>query len=187
MQGNIENVLKFGLEIIENHAISMKTGAKMGSEAHSGPEGSQGGKKVLKMVWIWSGLGSFWAPFWYLKAPFRESFLMLFREGSFSVFGRLLGARGAQKGSKMEPKRSPKRARGHPLGSVKTMAGAMFPAYKGVSGRVREATFSRLGLQTLFGEVLGCIFDDFRRFWDSLGLGSLWAPCGAKKAFKNQV
>jgi hypothetical protein len=71
---------------------------------------------------------------------------MLFLKGSFSVFGRFLGAQGAQKGSKMEPKWSPKRAWGHPLGSVKTMAGAVFSACEGVSGKVREATFSRLGL-----------------------------------------
>ncbi len=76
MQGNIENVLKFGLEIIENHAISVKTGAKMGSGAHSGPEGSQGGKKVPKMVWIWSGLEPFLAPFWHLEASVCKLFLM---------------------------------------------------------------------------------------------------------------
>ena len=90
---------------------------------------------------------------------------MLFWKGSFSVFGRLLGGQGIQKGSEMEPKSSQKRAWGYPLGSVKSMAGAMFSAHKGVSGRVREATFSRLRLQTLFGRVLGSIFADFKRFW----------------------
>ena len=70
----------------------------------------------------------------------------------------------------MEPKWRPKRAWGHPLGSVKSMAGAMFSAHEGVSERVREATFSRLGLQTHSGGVLGSIFVDFRRFWVAFGV-----------------
>ena len=61
------------------------------------------------------------------------------------------------------------------MGSVKSMAGAMFSAHKGVSGRVREATFSSLGLQTHSGGVLESIFADFRRFWVPFGIhfGSL--------------
>jgi hypothetical protein len=92
--------------------------------------------------------------------------LMLFWNASFAPLGRLLGAKGAQKGSKMEPKWSPKLPWRHPLGSVKSMAGAMFSAHEGVSGRVREATFPRLRLQTLFGGVLGSIFTDFKRLWE---------------------
>ena len=70
----------------------------------------------------------------------------------------------------MEPKSRPKRAWGHPLGSVKSMAGAMFAAHQGVSGRVREATFSRPGLQTHSGGVLGSILADFMRFWVPFGV-----------------
>ena len=82
-------------------------------------------------------------------------FLKLFWKRFFSPLERPWGATGGQKGSKMDPKWSPKRPRGYPVGSVKTMAGVMFSAHKGVSGRVREATFSTLGLQTHSGGVLG--------------------------------
>jgi hypothetical protein len=87
---------------------------------------------------------------------------MFFWNASFAPLGRLLGAKGAQKGSKMEPKWSPKLPWRHPLGSVKSMAGVMFSAHEGVSGRVREATFSRLGLQTHSGGVLGSFLADFK-------------------------
>ena len=70
----------------------------------------------------------------------------------------------AQMEAKTEPKGSRKRAWGHPVGSVKSMAGVMFSAHKGVSGRVREATFSRLGLQMHSGGVLGSILADFECF-----------------------
>ena len=100
----------------------------------------------------------------------RCLFLMFFWKASFSPLARLLGAKGAEKGAEMEPKWSPKRVWGHHLGSVKSMAGAMFSAHEGVSERVREATFSRLGLQTHSGGVLGSIFVDFRRFWVAFGV-----------------
>ncbi len=62
------------------------------------------------------------------------------------------------------------------------MAGAAFSAHEGVWGRVREATFSGLGLQTHSGGVLGSIFADFRRFWVPFGvhLGSI---LGLKRCF----
>ena len=90
---------------------------------------------------------------------------MFFLEVSFSLPGRLLGAKGAQKAPKMEPKWSPKGAWGYPLGSEKTMVFIVREAYEGVSGRLWEATFSRLRLQTLSGGVLGSILADFMRFW----------------------
>jgi hypothetical protein len=57
------------------------------------------------------------------------------------------------------------------------MAGIVREAYGEVSGRVREATFSRLRLQTLFGGDFESIFADFMRFWLSFGesLGSILA------------
>ncbi len=61
------------------------------------------------------------------------------------------------------------------MGSVKSMAGAVFSSHERVWGRVLEATFSRLGLKTHSGGVLGSILADFRRFWVSFGvhLGSI--------------
>ena len=101
---------------------------------------------------------------------------MFFLEVSFSLPGRLLGAKGAQKAPKMEPKWSPKGAWGYPLGSEKTMVFIVREAYEGVSGRLWEATFSRLRLQTLSGGVLGSILADFMRFWVPFEapLGSNW-------------
>ncbi len=101
---------------------------------------------------------------------FPYFFLKLFWKRSFSPLGRPWGATGYQKGSKMNPKWSPKRPWGYPVGSVRTMAGVMFSTHKGVSGRVREATFSTLGLQTHSGGVLGSIFADFKRFWVPFGV-----------------
>ena len=95
------------------------------------------------------------APFWNLEASFSESFFVVFLEVSFSLPGRLLGTNGAQKASKMEPKGSPKGAWGYPLGSEKTMVFIVREAYEGVSGRLWEATFCRLRLQTLSGRVPG--------------------------------
>jgi hypothetical protein len=60
------------------------------------------------------------------------------------------------------------------------MAGTVREAYGEVSGRVWEATFSRLRLQSLFGGVFGSIFADSRRFW--LSFGSLWAPFWHQKS-----
>ena len=88
----------------------MENGAEMGPGGHLGAKGSQEGKKVPKMVWIWSGFELFWAPFWLLEASFSESFFYVFLEGSFSLPGRLWGAQDAQKAPIMEPKWSPKGA-----------------------------------------------------------------------------
>ena len=133
----------------------MKNEAKMGSGPHLGRRWVQGGQKDAQVLFGTDLLEVILVTFGHL---FGRLFLMLFWKASCWPLGRLLGAKGAQKGSKMEPKWRPKRAWGHPLECVKTIAGAMFSAHKGVSGRVREATFSRLGLQTLFGGVLGSIF-----------------------------
>ena len=127
----------------------------MGSGPYLGRRWVQGGKEGAISRFFRPILGVILVTFGHLFGCF---FLMLFWKASFSPLGRLLGAKGAQKGSKMEPKWRPKRAWGHPVECVKTIAGAMFSAHKGVSGRVREATFSRLGLKTLFGGVLGSIF-----------------------------
>ena len=89
---------------------------------------------------------------------------MFFWDVSFSLPGRLLGAKGAQKASKMEPKWSPKGARGDLLGSEKTVVFIVREAYEEVSGTLWENTFSRRRLQTLLGGVSGSIFADFRRF-----------------------
>ena len=110
-------------------------------------------------------------------ASFSMLFFEAFLEGFFFVSRATLGRHRCQKGSKMNPKWSPKRTWGYPVGSVKTMAGAMFSAHKGVSGRVREATFSTLGLQTYSGGVLGSILVIFFRFWVPFGVhfGFFWA------------
>jgi len=162
----------------------MENGAEMGPGGHFGAKGSQEGKKVPKIVWIWSGFEPFWAPFWDLEAFFSEYFFDVFLEVSFSLPGRLLGAKGAQKAPKMEPKWSPKGAWGYPLGSEKTMVFIVREAYGEVSGRLWEATFSRLRLQTLSGRVPGSILADFRRFWVPFGvpLGSIWDQKGSPKA-----
>ena len=89
-------------------------------------------------------------------------FLMLFRKASFSVLGRFLGAQGAQKGARMEVKWRPKRSWGHLLLSAEIITGAMIAAREGASGRVREAIFSRPGLQIHSGGVLGSNFADFK-------------------------
>ena len=159
---------------MKNHQFSIQNGAKIGPGTLLGAKGPRGRKKVPKMVWIWSGLEPFLAPFWDFQADFWRLFLMSFFKACFSVLGPLLGAKGAQKAPKMEPKWSRKGARGHPLGSVKCMAGTVRETYGEVSGRLREATFSRLDLQTLPGGVLGSIFADFRRFGEPLG-----APWGS--------
>ena len=131
----------------------------MGSGPHLGRRWVRGGKREGPASFTQPILELFFAT---LDHFFRCLFLMLFWKASFSPLGRLLGAQGAQKGAKMEPKWRPKRSWGHPLGSVKSIAGAMISAHEGGSGRVREATFSRPGLQTHSGGVLGSIFADFK-------------------------
>ena len=139
----------------------------MGSGPHLGRRWVEGEKKGAIRQFLRPILGVFFLTFGHLSGSL---FLMLFWKASFSPLGRLLGAKGLQKRGKMEPKWCRKRAWGHPLECVKTMAGAMFSAHKGVSGRVREATFSRLGLQTHSGGVRGSISADFRRFWVLFGI-----------------
>ena len=56
------------------------------------------------------------------------------------------------------------------MGSARTMVFTVREAYGEVSGRLREATFSRLRLQTLFGGVLGSNCADFRRFGVPFGV-----------------
>ena len=87
---------------LENHQISMKNGAKIGPGTASGAKRAQGGKKVPKMVWIWSGFESFLAPFCHLEALFWKSFFVVFLEGNFFSPWAFFGAQGAQKAAKME-------------------------------------------------------------------------------------
>ena len=44
----------------------------MGPGGQLGAKGSQEGKKMPKVVWIWSGFEPFLAPFWDLEAFFSE-------------------------------------------------------------------------------------------------------------------
>ena len=70
---------------------------------------------------------------------------MCFRNVSFSPPGRHLGAQGAGKGAKREPKVMKKEVRRHLLEHAKTMAGTVREAYGEVPGRVQETLFSELG------------------------------------------
>ena len=56
------------------------------------------------------------------------------------------------------------------------MAGAVFSAHQGMSGRFREATFSKVGLQIHSGRILGSILADFLRFvgFFEVRLGSIF-------------
>ena len=101
----------------------------------------------------------------------------------FSNLGRLLEAKGAQKATKMKPKWSTKEAWGYPMGSEKTMVFTVREAYGGVSGRLWEAIFSRLRLQTLSGGVPGSILADFKLFWVPFGslFGFIWMQKGSPK------
>ena len=83
--------------------------------------------------------------------------------------------------AKRLPKRSPKGASGYFLGSEKTMVFTVREAYEGVSGRLWEATFYRLRLQTLSGGVPGRILADFGRFW--VPFGSLFGFICMQKGF----
>ena len=85
--------------------------------------------------------------------------------------------------AKRLPKWSPKGASGYFLGSEKTMVFTVREAYEGVSGRLWEAIFSRLRLQTLSGGVPGSILADFKRFWVPFGslFGLIWMKKGSPK------
>ena len=105
------------------------------------------------------------------------SFCNVFFEGIFFAFGRVLGAQGAQRAPKIDPKGSQRASQRRHVGSAKTMVFIVREAYGEVSGRLREATFSRLRLQTLSGGVSGSIFSDFMRFW--VPFGGPWEPFGS--------
>ena len=135
--------------------------------APSGAKMGPGREKMCKTHIYSTHLGGHFGAF---GPPFSMPFFNVFLEGLFFASWATFGRTWSQKGAKREPKWRPKRAWGHPLGSVKSMAGAMFAAHEGVSGRVREATFSRLGLQTHSGGVLGSILADFKRFGVPFGV-----------------
>jgi len=136
---------------------------KWGPWTDSGEEGSQEAKTQISHS-IWEVILETVGPM------FRGYFLMFFSKASFSLLGRLLGAQGAQKAPKTEPKWSQRHAWRHLVGSARTMVFTVPEAYGEVSGRLREATFSRPRLQTLFGGVLGSTCADFRRFWVPFGV-----------------
>ena len=95
--------------------------------------------------------------------------------------------------AKRLPKWSPKGASGYFLGSEKTMVFTVREAYEGVSGRLWEAIFYRLRLQTLSGGVPGRILADFGRFWVPFGslFGFIWMQKGSPKVrpkkYKNKL
>ena len=96
----------------------MKNGTKMGSGAHSGPEGSQGRKKVPKIVWIWFGLGSFLAPCLCLEAFWGGvMFCCFFGRRLF----RSLGDFWVPKVPKRAPKWSQNGAQSEPRGTSRTL------------------------------------------------------------------
>ncbi len=151
----------------------------MGSGPYLGRSWVQGGKKGANPHFRKPMLGVIFGTLGHL---FRCLFSMFFWKASFSPLGRLLSAKGAQKGAKREAKWSRKRAWRYPVGSVKSMAGAVFSSHERDWGRVREATFSRLGLKTHSGGVLGSILGDF-----GCPLGSIWAPFWVQKGDFFQV
>ena len=57
------------------------------------------------------------------------NFLRFFRKAFFSILRRLLSAQGPEKGAESKPKWRPKRVWRHSLGSVKSMAGAVFSTH----------------------------------------------------------
>ena len=85
--------------------------------------------------------------------------------------------------AKRLPKWSPKGVSGYFLGSEKTMVFTVREAYEGVSGRLWEAIFYRLRLQTLSGGVPGRILADFARLWVPFGslFGRIWMKKGSPK------
>jgi len=91
------------------------------------------------MVWIWRLLGVILEHF---RGLARGRFLMYFLNGPFSLPGRFLGARGAQKGAKMSPKATKKVVRRRSMECVKTMAVTVREPYGRVPGGAREPLFS---------------------------------------------
>ena len=94
---------------------------------------------------------------------------MFFWDVSFSLPGRLLGAKGAQKAPKMEPKWRPKGARGDFLGSEKTMVFTVWEPHGDLPGRVQKPLFFksalRRGSHRHLEEDLGGLFE----IWVSFG------------------
>jgi len=70
---------------------------------------------------------------------------MCFQNVSFSSPGQHLGAQGARKGAKREPKVMKNEVRRHLLEHAKTMAGTVREAYGEVPGRVQATLFSARG------------------------------------------
>ena len=137
----------------------------MGPRAYSWEKGVQGSQKVPKPKIC----ESIWELIW------ERCFYTFWGDVSLSSPGRLLGALSAQKAPNMESKWSQKSTWRHFVGSARTMVFTVREAYWALSGRLREATFFRLRLQTLFGGFLGSTFADVRRFgmpfgapWDSI-------------------
>ena len=56
------------------------------------------------------------------------------------------------------------------MGSARTIVFIVREAHGAVSGMLWEATFFGLGLQTLFGGVLGRVFADLDSFWVPIGV-----------------
>ena len=56
------------------------------------------------------------------------------------------------------------------MGIARTMVFTIREAHGAVSGMLLEATFFGLGLQTLFGGVLGRVFADLGSFWVPIGV-----------------
>ena len=148
-----------------------------------GPKGPRKEKRCQKWFGFGLDLNTFWLHFGTWRHFFQSRFSMFFFKVPFSIPSRLLGTNGGQKASKMEPKWSPKGASGYFLGSEKTMVFTAREAYEAVSGRLREAIFCRLRLQTLSGGVPESILADFRRF--GVPFGSLfefiWMQKGSPK------
>ena len=64
-----------------------------------------------------------------LEQLLQYIFSRFFGQAFFSILRRLLSAQGPEKGAESRPKWTPKRVWRHPLGSVKSMAGAVFSTH----------------------------------------------------------
>jgi hypothetical protein len=131
--------------------------AEMLAEGHLGAEGSQAGKKYKKIFEYCMDL----TPFELHFGTWRHLFRNIFYVFVWRCLCRCLVDIWKSKVRKRLPKWSPKGTWGYPLGSERTMVFIVREAYEEVSGRVWEATFSRLRLRTLSGGVPGSILADF--------------------------
>ena len=174
----------FRRELLEYHAKSIEFEGFLAPfwdlGAIWGPKGSRKEKRCKKWLGFGLDLNPFWLHFETWRHFFRSRFSMFFWRCLFHSLGDFW----APMVAKRLPKWSPKGASGYFLGSEKTMVFIVRQAYEGVSGRLWEATFSRLRLQTLSGGVPGSILADFRRLWFSfeIPLGSLWDQKGVQKS-----